>query len=101
MSRTTCRSDQIKALLVDTFAPSHLLLIDESAKHKGHKGVLAMTAETAFETLLETPTETHFALEIAATKLNGLSRVQQHQLIYDAVADQFKAGLHSLRIKVL
>ena len=45
--------------------------------------------------------ETHIALEISAIALNDLSRVKQHQLIYDIVSEEFKTGLHSLRIKVV
>jgi BolA protein len=100
------RAERMHVLLTAALAPTHLLLVDESAQHRGHKGV-----EELKESLIQEDDshehgpkdllETHFALEISATTLNGLSRVKQHQRIYEIVAGEFKTGLHSLRIKVV
>ena len=108
MTNTSCkaRAERMHGLLTKALAPTHLLLADESAQHRGHKGVEELkksliqkdgSHEHGEKDLLET----HFALEISATTLNGLSRVKQHQLIYEVVADEFKTGLHSLRIKIM
>lgn len=100
------RAKRMHELLTNALAPTHLLLIDESAQHRGHKGVEELKKsliqkDSSAEHTSKDILETHFALEISATALNGLSRVKQHQRIYDIVADEFKTGLHSLRIKAI
>lgn len=100
------RAKRMHALLTNALTPTHLLLIDESAQHRGHKGVEELKKsliqeDDSHEHGPKDLLETHFALEISATTLNVLSRVKQHQLIYDIITDEFKTGLHSLRIKVM
>ena len=105
MNTNSTRAERMLRLLTDALTPIHILLVDESAQHRGHKGVEELKKnlareidgkESASRDLLET----HLALEISAIALNTLSRVKQHQLIYEIVSAEFKTGLHSLRIKV-
>ncbi len=80
------RADRIKALLIRELQPSRLELLDESGRHIGHAGA-------------RPEGETHFALIIASHKLSGLSRVEQHRMIYDLLASELKSGLHAITIK--
>ena len=100
------RAIRMHSLLMNALAPTHTLLVDESAQHRGPKGVeelmnSLMQEDDTQKHISNDLLETHFALEISAAALNDLSRVKQHQLIYDCVAEEFKTGLHSLRIKIV
>ncbi len=43
----------------------------------------------------------HFKAIVKSKKFEGKSRVEQHRMIYDALEDDFKKGLHSLSIEVI
>lgn len=77
----------IKQRLTEAFAPTHLEVIDESDQHIGHAGHQGGGR--------------HFAVVIAADKLNGLSRVAAHRLIYSQFEDLMPHEIHALRVKVL
>lgn len=85
-------SDWIAARLRAEFAPSELLVEDDSARHAGHAGA----AEGS-----------HFNLTIVSNRFNSKSRVARHRLVYDALADALpnqqlaasgKRGIHALAI---
>lgn len=100
------RAERIHTLLMNELTPTHISVIDESAQHSGHKGVEELKKSLNQENISsehegQNLLETHFSLEISAARLHGLSRVKQHQLIYDIVSNEFKTGLHSLKIKIM
>lgn len=99
MNQNQTRSFRIHTILSEALAPQHIELLDESHTHKGHSGVKEHAQNQIGSTHMN-PDETHFSLKISAQSLTGLSRVAQHQKIYALVADEFKSGLHSLRISV-
>ena len=41
----------------------------------------------------------HFRAEIVSDRFEGLSRIQQHQLIYDVFGDEVGGAIHALSIK--
>lgn len=43
----------------------------------------------------------HYALEIYAPQFEGLNRIQQHRLVYDALGSKMGQELHALTIKTL
>ena len=77
------------ARLRERLRPSQLQVIDESADHAGHVGANG------------TGLGTHFRVRIATPMFEGLSRVQRHRLVYDALQDYIDAGLHALAIEPL
>jgi BolA family transcriptional regulator, general stress-responsive regulator len=79
----------LDARLRERLRPSQLQVIDESADHAGHVGANG----TGFGT--------HFRVRIATPMFEGLSRVQRHRLVYDALQDYIDAGLHALAIEPL
>ncbi|MDP3372582.1 MAG: BolA family protein [Candidatus Paracaedibacteraceae bacterium] len=99
MEQNQTRALRIRAILTEALAPQYIELIDESHTHKGHGGVKEH-AQNQIHSMHLNPDETHFSLIISAQSLKGFSRVVQHQKIYTLVADEFKSGLHSLRITV-
>jgi stress-induced morphogen len=41
----------------------------------------------------------HFRAEIVSERFEGLSRIQQHKLIYDVFGDEVGGAIHALSIK--
>lgn len=80
--------DTIVEKLSQKFAPTHLEVLDESAKHKGHAG-------------WREGGETHFRVRIATPQFDGASRLARHRAIFDALDDELKNGVHALAIEVL
>ncbi len=80
--------DQIAEKLSVKFAPSHLEVIDESEKHRGHGGY-------------RDGGETHFRVRIASSDLLGLSRLAQHRAVMETLDVELKNGVHALAIEVM
>ncbi len=79
------RAERIKARLNEKLSPQSLELVDDSARHAGHAGA-------------SPGGETHYRLTVVSEAFAGLSRVARHQLVYGALAEEFKTGLHALNI---
>jgi stress-induced morphogen len=41
----------------------------------------------------------HFRAEVVSERFEGLTRIQQHQLIYDVFGDEVGGAIHALSIK--
>jgi stress-induced morphogen len=75
------RHERIESKLRETFHPSHLDVVNESHTHNVPKG-----------------SETHFKVVVVSDAFETKSSVARHQLVYAAVADEMKSGLHALAI---
>ena len=82
------RRDKIIELLNLEFSPVTLAVRDISEKHHGHAG-------------WREGGETHFEVDIGAEALRGLSRIDAHRKVNDALADEFAGGMHALQIRIL
>ncbi|HET7932066.1 MAG TPA: BolA family protein [Rhodanobacteraceae bacterium] len=80
---TAASVDEIRRLLDDAFKPTALEVIDEGHLHIGHAG----------------EGSGHFRVRIACVAFAGKTRVQQHRLVYDALADLMGHGIHALAIE--
>ena len=80
--------DQIAEKLSVKFTPSHLEVIDESEKHRGHGGY-------------REGGETHFRVRIASPKFDGMTRVAQHRAVMETLDAELKGGVHALAIEVV
>ena len=80
--------DQIAEKLSVKFAPSHLEVIDESEKHRGHGGY-------------REGGETHFRVRIASPRFDGMTRVAQHRAVMETLDAELKGGVHALAIEVV
>lgn len=76
--------DDIRARLQQAFAPTLLEVIDEGHLHVGHAG----------------EGTGHFRVRITAAAFVGKTRVQQHRMVYEALADLMGQGIHALAIEV-
>lgn len=80
--------DQIAEKLSVKFTPSHLEVIDESEKHRGHGG-------------FREGGETHFRVRIASPKFAGMPRLAQHRAVMETLDAELKSGVHALAVEVV
>lgn len=80
--------DTIAEKLSVKFTPTHLEVIDESEKHRGHGGY-------------REGGETHFRVRIASALFTGQSRLAQHRAVMEALDAELKAGVHALAVEVV
>jgi stress-induced morphogen len=48
---------------------------------------------------VQTADEVHFSAVVRASAFDGLSRVQQHRLVYDAFDGELGGAIHALALK--
>ena len=77
---------RITETLKETFKPSALEVVDESDQHKGHAG-------------WREGGESHFRVRITAATFSGLSRVDIHRAINQALAAELAGPVHALAIE--
>lgn len=80
--------DQIAEKLSVKFAPTHLEVIDESEKHRGHGGY-------------REGGETHFRVRIASPQFTGMTRLAQHRAVMETLDAELKGGVHALAIDLV
>lgn len=76
--------DKIQEKLTAALNPLHLDVENESYKHNVPKG-----------------SQTHFKVVIVSDAFEGLSLVDRHRRVNEALRDELKKGLHALSIKAL
>jgi BolA family transcriptional regulator, general stress-responsive regulator len=81
------RELRLRERLESRFAPSHLLIKDESHLHQGHAGAAGG--------------QSHFRIHIVAEAFRGIPAVARHRLIYAAVDDLLKSDIHALAIEAM
>ena len=78
---------EITKRLTEALGPTHLAVIDDSEKHRGHGGYNASAGES------------HFTVEIESPAFAGLSRVARQRAVNHALADLLEERVHALAIK--
>jgi stress-induced morphogen len=48
---------------------------------------------------VESPDDVHFAAHVAAPAFAGLTRVQQHRMVYDIFTGELGGAIHALSLK--
>jgi BolA protein len=74
---------EIEGRLRAALAPSELVLRDDSALHAGHAGAREGG---------------HYHALIVSERFRNLPRVARHRLVYDALAELMKRGIHAMAI---
>jgi len=82
---TIARTVSIETALVAAFSPDHLLVKDQSHLHAGHAGAREGLG--------------HFEVIIVADAFQGLSRIECHRRIYDALSQLMTTDIHALTIR--
>jgi BolA protein len=78
---------QIRTALETAFAPTELVVVNESHRHAGHAGD-------------DGSGESHWHVTIASPALSALSRVERHRAIHAALGPQIMGRLHALALTV-
>ena len=79
-------SAEITRRLQEALAPSHLVVTNDSARHRGHAGD-------------DGSGESHFGVEIMAERFAGMSRLQRQRAVNDALGELMRERIHALSIK--
>lgn len=77
---------EIEATLMRAFAPSHLAVSNDSARHSGHSGD-------------DGSGESHFSVEIVSTAFSGVSRLERQRMVSRALGDLPGQRVHALAIR--
>jgi BolA family transcriptional regulator, general stress-responsive regulator len=77
---------EIESLLNAAFTPTHLAVINDSAKHSGHMGD-------------DGSGESHFTVEIESAAFAGVSRVARQRMVNRALGDLPGQRVHAMAIK--
>jgi BolA protein len=79
------RTQRLRRRLEGRFAPSVLVIEDESHLHAGHAGAAQG--------------HSHFRVRIVSEAFRGVSPLARHRLVYAAVDDLLKTDIHALAIE--
>ncbi|SPB16397.1 BolA family protein [Caballeronia novacaledonica] len=74
----------LEACLNEALQPQSVHIDDDSAAHAGHAGAASGS---------------HYTVTIVATCFAGKARVARHRLVYDALAEEMRRGVHALAIR--
>ncbi len=77
----------IEELLIAAFAPTELLVKDQSHLHAGHAGAQEGKG--------------HFEVKIVSDKFAGQSRITRHRMVYDALGTFIDSDIHALKINAV
>jgi BolA protein len=80
-------AETIRDKLTGRFAPTRLVISDESHRHAGHAGA-------------QPGGESHFAVTIVAPAFQGLNRVARQRLVYETLADELATRIHALSLTI-
>ena len=82
-------SERIQKALskLQALEPSHLEVIDESHLHIGHAG-----AQSGMS---------HIRVKISSKQFSGLTRLQQHQKIYQTLGTMMTNDFHAVAIEII
>ena len=81
------RTEEIRHRLADAFAPSHLEVVDDSERHRGHAGY-------------QEGGESHFRVTILAETFAGQSRIARHRAVHAALGPELVGQIHALSLDI-
>ena len=81
---TADRVARIREALTARLAPVQLQVRDDSAAHAGHAGAREGG---------------HFSVVVVSEQFHGRTRLQRHQLVYEAVGPLLRTDIHALSIQ--
>ncbi len=83
----TSRIELMHKLLNTALLPESCEVIDEGHLHIGHEGARGGRG--------------HYRIRIASPRFDGLSRIAQHRLVYDALAELMVDEIHAVSVEVI
>lgn len=82
---TADRTNAIQSSLQREFSPEFLDVVDESHLHEGHAG-----AQTG---------KGHFRVVIVSEKFTGMTRLQRHRAVFEALGSLMESDIHALSVQ--
>jgi len=82
------RSGHIRNILQQKLKPQTIEITDDSARHAGHAGARESGGG-------------HFSIDIVSGDFAGLTRIQRHRMVYEALKDEFGPMIHALSIQAM
>ena len=79
------RVERIRQALESAFAPSLLVVNDDSHKHAGHEGARDGRG--------------HFSVEIVSVAFQGKAPLARHRAVYAALGEMMQTDIHALAIE--
>jgi BolA protein len=79
-------ASEIERRLRAALDPAHLVVTNDSARHRGHSGD-------------DGSGESHFSVEVVSDRFAGMSRVERQRAVNSALADLLRDHIHALAIK--
>ena len=83
----TARIELMHKLLSEALEPDSCEIIDEGHLHIGHEGARGGRG--------------HYRIRIASPRFQGISRIAQHRLVYDALAELMVDEIHAVCVEVV
>ena len=80
-------TERIEQLLRERLRPTHVELVDESARHAGHAGASSGGG--------------HYRLLVVADVFAGRPLVARHRLVYEALGELVGGAIHALSMRTL
>ena len=79
------RTEEIRTRLDAAFAPTELVVEDESERHRGHAGY-------------QEGGESHFKVRLRSAAFAGQSRIARHRAVHDALGADLVSAIHALSL---
>lgn len=79
-------AQSIRDKLTTAFQPERLEVVDDSARHAGHRGA-------------PDGGESHFNVVIVSSAFKGRSRIQRQRDVYTALSEELAGPVHALSVK--
>ena len=84
---TTSTAAQLRARLTSHFAPLHLDIVDDSARHAGHAGAAGGGG--------------HFLVTLVSASFEGRTLVEQHRMVNEVLKDMIGGRIHALGLRTI
>ncbi|MBF0268264.1 MAG: BolA family transcriptional regulator [Alphaproteobacteria bacterium] len=81
------RAKRMETLIRNALSPTHLQVVDESARHAGHAGA-------------RPEGETHYRIVAVCPSFEGQGRAERHRAIYALLDQELRQGLHALSLEL-
>ena len=82
------RAEHIGNILTQELKPQAIEIIDDSDRHAGHAGARESGGG-------------HFSIDIVSESFAGLTRIQRHRMVYEALKNEFGPMIHALSIRAM
>ena len=80
------KAQAIEKALQRVFQESEIEIVNDSESHRGHGGY--------------SDGETHFKLIIKSSKFNGMSRLEKHRAVHEALGSELLKKIHALELQL-